>query len=111
MLTGKGTLPDCSKKSPLTGQPLSNDGSCNSIKSHLENPNAYYNLSAVTPGFVMAECPSPFLKDPTAKPGVVNNNNIYCRSGCCIPCPAQNYVSILTNFIPMRIDFFLIVLS
>lgn len=95
MLTGKGTLPDCNKKSPLTGQPLSSDSNtCSAIKTHLENPNAYYNLSAVTPGYIMAECPAPFLKDPSAKPGVTTNtlNNIYCRSGCCIPCPAQNYV-------------------
>lgn len=97
-LTGKGTIPDCNKTSPLTGQPLSSsDSSCNVIKPRIPNPHAFYNLTAVTPGFVMADCPSPFLKDVTAKPGSVTDalNNIYCRSGCCIPCPAQNYVSII----------------
>ncbi|KAK4515349.1 uncharacterized protein ATC70_010293 [Mucor velutinosus] len=93
MLTGKGALPDCNKKSPLTRQRLSSDAStCNAIAPQIEDPHAFYNLSALTPGFIMDACPSPFLKDPNAKPGLVDqNNNIYCRAGCCIPCPAQNY--------------------
>ena len=95
MLTGKGALPDCNKKSPLTGQPLSSDAtSCNAIAPQIEDPHAFYNLSAISSGFIMDACPSPFLKDPNAKLGIVDqNNNIYCRAGCCIPCPAQNYVS------------------
>jgi hypothetical protein len=98
MLTGKGTLPDCDKKSPLTGQPLSSDASsCNAIAPLVANPHAYYNLSAVTPEFIMSECPAPFLKDPLAKQASnETTSNIYCRAGCCIPCPAQNYVRLLT---------------
>lgn len=93
MLTGKGVLPDCNKKSPLTGQPLSSDSNCNVIAPQISNPHAYYNLSAMTPGFMIAECPAPFLKDPLATPGSnKTTSDIYCRSGCCIPCPAQNYV-------------------
>lgn len=93
MLTGKGVLPDCNKKSPLTGQPLSSDSSCNAIAPLIPDPHAFYNLSAVAPGVIMAECPAPFLKDPLAKAGTADTtSNIYCRAGCCIPCPAQNYV-------------------
>jgi hypothetical protein len=94
MLTGKGILPDCNKKSPLTGQPLSSDNSsCNAIAPQIADPHAFYNLSAVTPGFIMSDCPAPFLKDPLAKPGSTDTaSNVYCRAGCCIPCPAQNYV-------------------
>ncbi|KAG2237924.1 hypothetical protein INT48_002229 [Thamnidium elegans] len=69
MLTGKGVLPDCNKKSPLTGQPLSSDGSCNAIAPQIAEPHAFYNLSAVTPGFIMSDCPAPFMKDPVAKLG------------------------------------------
>lgn len=94
MLTGKGSLPDCNKKSPLTGQPLSSDTTnCNAIAPMVANPHVYYNLSAVMSRFVMSECPPPFLKDPMVEQGVnKTSNNIYCHAGCCIPCPAQNYV-------------------
>lgn len=96
-LTGKGVLPDCNKKSPLTGQPLSNDNStCNAIVPQIADPHTFYNLSAVQPGFIMSDCPAHFLKDPLAKPGTADTtSNIYCRAGCCIPCPAQNYVGSL----------------
>jgi hypothetical protein len=94
MLTGKGVLPDCNRKSPLTGLSLSAEGTCNNIAPRISDPHAYYNLSAITPGFIMSECPFPFIKDPLAKPGTKDTTStIYCRAGCCIPCPAQNYVS------------------
>ncbi|CAO3631600.1 unnamed protein product [Mucor fragilis] len=47
------------------------------------------NFSAVPAGFVMAECPAPFLADPLAASGSSINDK-YCRYGCCIPCPAQD---------------------
>lgn len=95
MLTGKGVLPDCNRKSPLTGQSLSSEGTCNNIAPRIPDPHAYYNLSAITPGFIMSECPFPFIKDPLAKAGTKDTTSaIYCRAGCCIPCPAQNYVCV-----------------
>jgi hypothetical protein len=52
------------------------------------------NLSAIPAGFVISECPYPFLKDPLAVEGSdATTDATYCRYGCCIPCPAQNLVS------------------
>lgn len=60
--------------------------------------SGYLNLSAIPTGYVSVECPSPFLKDPLAVQG--SNATIdkdYCQFGCCIPCPAQNYVRCINN--------------
>jgi hypothetical protein len=93
LMTGKGEVPNCDAKSPLTGQPLTNASTCNHIPPRISNPNALYDLSSVPPGANMKTCPYPFLKDPLATPGsTATTSPIYCRSGCCIPCPAQDYV-------------------
>lgn len=52
------------------------------------------HLAAVPPGFVLAECPSPFIRDPKAKNGTTDTENaVFCRFGCCMPCPAQDLVN------------------
>jgi hypothetical protein len=93
IMTGKGQLPDCSKASPLTGLPLDDESACNVIKSTVPNSAPpFYNLSSIPPGFIMDGCPSPFIKDPL----LLNHSQTispFCHSGCCIPCPAQNFVS------------------
>lgn len=51
------------------------------------------NISAIPAGFVMQNCPAPFLKDPLAETGsTATVDEKHCRYGCCIPCPAQNLV-------------------
>ena len=53
-----------------------------------------FNVSAVPVGYVLSECTAPFVKDPLAKMGSDNTlDPVHCKFGCCIPCPAQNYVS------------------
>ena len=60
----------------------------------VDKSQAKLNLKAIPEGFVMAECPAPFLKDPEAKAGTNDSvNPTYCQFGCCIPCPAQDLVS------------------
>ena len=44
-------------------------------------------------GYILPECPAPFLKDPLATAGT--NNSVSpdsCSNGCCIPCPVQDYL-------------------
>lgn len=58
------------------------------------------NISAVPAGFVISECPAPFIKDPLAQAGSAETlDGTYCRFGCCIPCPAQNLVSFVFSCI------------
>ncbi|KAI8884554.1 hypothetical protein K501DRAFT_294022 [Backusella circina FSU 941] len=92
LMTGKGELPNCNASSPLTGQPFTNSSTCNHIPPRIPDPNVLYDLSSVPPGANMKTCPFPFLRDPLAVPGsTATTSPIYCRSGCCIPCPAQDY--------------------
>ncbi|KAI9484971.1 hypothetical protein BDB00DRAFT_96491 [Zychaea mexicana] len=91
-LTGQTSLlPDCSATSPITNSTLQPDESCNYISAHVDKSKSGLNLKAVPEGFVMAECPAPFLRDPQAKEGTTDTANpTYCRFGCCMPCPAQD---------------------
>ncbi|KAI7873176.1 uncharacterized protein EV154DRAFT_487394 [Mucor mucedo] len=88
-------LPDCSSNTiTSTGDTLQPDATCNNIPTKLtpeEIDAGRLVLAGIPEGFVMQECPSPFLKDPLAKQG--SNDTLdphYCQFGCCIPCPAQN---------------------
>ncbi|KAI7856268.1 hypothetical protein BDC45DRAFT_63582 [Circinella umbellata] len=84
-------LPDCNAVSPITNATLQPDESCNYISAKVEKSQAGLNLKAIPQGFVMAECPAPFIKDPEAKTGTNDSTNpTYCRFGCCMPCPAQD---------------------
>ncbi|KAI9261650.1 hypothetical protein BDA99DRAFT_512016 [Phascolomyces articulosus] len=91
-LTGQTSLlPDCSVISPITNSSLQPDESCNYISAKVDKSNAGLNLRAIPAGFVMSECPAPFLPDPDAKAGTNDSTNpTYCRFGCCMPCPAQD---------------------
>lgn len=105
-------LPNCSKEITLSGLLLQPDNYCNQIptnskklykKSHFDRPlifllvtqeqmtNGMLNLSAIPSNYIIKNCPSPFIKDPLAGTGTTVDNK-YCRFGCCLPCPAQNYV-------------------
>lgn len=60
----------------------------------MSKDQAGLHLAAVPPGFVLAECPSPFIRDPKAKNGTTDTENaVFCRFGCCMPCPAQDLVN------------------
>ncbi|KAI8979439.1 hypothetical protein BDF20DRAFT_835461 [Mycotypha africana] len=88
-------LPDCSTEvSVMTGLGLQTDDMCNLIPSKLtdgQSMSGLLNLTAVPEGFVISECPSPFIADPLAAKGTNKTLDAkYCRFGCCIPCPAQN---------------------
>ncbi|KAI8141650.1 hypothetical protein BJV82DRAFT_171262 [Fennellomyces sp. T-0311] len=91
-LTGQTSLlPDCAAVSPITQSPLQPDESCNYISAQVNKEDAGLHLSAVPEGFVMADCPAPFIRDPKAKQGSADTENaLYCRFGCCMPCPAQD---------------------
>lgn len=91
-LTGQTSLiPDCNAKSPITDSTLQPDQSCNYLNSTVSKDQAGLHLAAVPPGFVLAECPSPFIRDPKAKNGTTDTENaVFCRFGCCMPCPAQD---------------------
>ncbi|KAL9546339.1 hypothetical protein PS6_007715 [Mucor atramentarius] len=87
-------LPNCSTEITSTGLGLQPDDMCNNIPTKCklteeQIKDGRMNFSAVPAGFVMAECPAPFLVDPLAASGSSINDK-YCRYGCCIPCPAQN---------------------
>lgn len=92
MLTGLNALPDCKKTSPITQQPLSSSSNCNAIATKLSNPNAYYNLSYIPDNFVIAQCPAPFVKDVGYGQPEDTTGNAFCKAGCCLPCPQQNFV-------------------
>lgn len=65
------------------------------------------DLSYVPHGFVMTECPAPFLQDylAVADPETSIDSN-HCRFGCCIPCPGQNLVSFFFFCLDYIINFF-----
>ncbi|ORE03657.1 hypothetical protein BCV72DRAFT_295993 [Rhizopus microsporus var. microsporus] len=91
MLTGLNALPDCKKTSPITQQPLSSSSKCNAIASKLSNTNAHYNLSYIPDNFVVAQCPAPFVKDAGYEQPGSATNTAFCKAGCCLPCPQQNF--------------------
>jgi hypothetical protein len=55
--------------------------------------NNLFNISTVPANFAVANCPLPFVQDPLAASNSTLNPD-YCKFGCCIPCPAQNLVTI-----------------
>ncbi|KAI8138247.1 hypothetical protein BJV82DRAFT_631602 [Fennellomyces sp. T-0311] len=85
-------MPNCTAPSPLTGLPPQSSN-CNSVPAKdPEKASHGFNVSAVPAGYILTECTPPFVKDPLAKVGSNDTlDPIYCRFGCCIPCPAQNY--------------------
>lgn len=102
-LTGQTSLiPDCNAVSPITNSTLQPSDSCNYIPSHVSK-DAGLNFAAIPEGFVLAECPSPFLKDPEAKNGTTDTINAkFCKYGCCLPCPQQDLVSRILPFVPSQ---------
>ncbi|KAI9467855.1 hypothetical protein BDB00DRAFT_985562 [Zychaea mexicana] len=93
-ITGNiGALPDCNAISPLTNLPPQPDSNCNAVPAKdPQKVSQGYNVSAVPEGYVLSDCTPPFIKDPLAKAGTTDTiDPVYCRFGCCIPCPAQNY--------------------
>jgi hypothetical protein len=61
---------------------------------HFSASTASSNSTISLPvGYILPECPAPFVRDPLAQAGT--NNTIsaaYCFNGCCIPCPVQEYL-------------------
>jgi hypothetical protein len=56
--------------------------------------NGKFNVTAIPDGFLIAECPAPFIKDTLAVAGTTDTMDAtYCRHGCCVPCPAQDLVT------------------
>ncbi|KAI7904604.1 uncharacterized protein BX663DRAFT_502931 [Cokeromyces recurvatus] len=89
-------LPNCFNETITSlNRHLQTDDACNKIPTKLtdnEIKNGKLNISAISNDFIIAKCPSPFLPDPLALSGTTNTlDTKYCRHGCCIPCPAQNY--------------------
>ncbi|KAG1046391.1 hypothetical protein G6F46_005314 [Rhizopus delemar] len=87
-------LPNCSKETTLSGLLLQPDNYCNQIPTNMtqeQMTNGMLNLSAIPSNYIIKNCPSPFIKDPLAGTGTTVDNK-YCRFGCCLPCPAQNYL-------------------
>lgn len=87
-------LPNCDTATSSTGYGLQADDKCNNIPTKLTEDDlkaGQLNISAIPAGFVMQNCPAPFLKDPLAETGsTATVDEKHCRYGCCIPCPAQN---------------------
>ncbi|KAI9272566.1 hypothetical protein BY458DRAFT_455346 [Sporodiniella umbellata] len=94
-LTDKGNLlPDCSSEKILDKITLQPDSSCNNIPTKMTQEqfvNGKLNFSAIPAGFLIKQCPSPFVKDTLASTGKTLSES-FCDYGCCIPCPVQNYV-------------------
>ncbi|KAI9267566.1 hypothetical protein EDC94DRAFT_601222 [Helicostylum pulchrum] len=93
--TGKtDLLPDCATATTITKSPLQEEGSCNNVPTQLsdeELKDKILDLSYIPHGFVMSECPAPFLQDYLAATDPETSvDGSHCRFGCCIPCPAQN---------------------
>ncbi|KAI8993587.1 hypothetical protein BDB01DRAFT_776801 [Pilobolus umbonatus] len=79
---------------PSTGIPLQPDEICNQIPTQLteEQSKKKLDLSGIPPGFIISQCPAPFIADPLAEAGTDHTEDeIHCKFGCCIPCPTQNY--------------------
>ncbi|KAI8332649.1 hypothetical protein BC941DRAFT_436206 [Chlamydoabsidia padenii] len=85
-------LPDCTAPSLITKQPPQSDDKCNLIAPTVNQQQSGLNLSALPAGFVLSNCPAPFIKDPIAQADPTKSSNpISCRFGCCVPCPYQPY--------------------
>ncbi|CAO3687789.1 unnamed protein product [Rhizopus stolonifer] len=87
-------LPNCSSEMVLGEIPLQPDHFCNNISTKMTQEQfdkGLLNLSAVPAGFLKKQCPFPFVNDTLVISGQTLSES-YCKYGCCIPCPVQNYV-------------------